>query len=96
MGALGAGGHAGDRGSPAGELDGDATETATPAEPEPTTGIDPIEALVGRTVDEVTDALIVQTLQRCGGNRTKTAETLGIGVRTLFNRLRALEQEMPA
>ena len=77
-------------------LDGDATETATSAEPEPTTGIDPIEALVGRTVDEVTDALIVQTLQRCGGNRTKTAETLGIGVRTLFNRLRALEQEMPA
>ncbi len=54
---------------------------------------DPIGALVGRTLDEVTDELVLRTLQRHNGNRTKTAEALGIGVRTLFNRLRELQQE---
>ncbi len=57
---------------------------------------DPIEALVGRKLDEVTDGLVLRTLQRCSGNRTKTADVLGIGVRTLFNRLRELQQETRA
>ncbi|GAB4145101.1 MAG: sigma-54 dependent transcriptional regulator [Planctomycetota bacterium] len=48
---------------------------------------DPFEALVGRRLDEVESELISRTLRRCNGNRTKTAEMLGIGVRTLFNRL---------
>ena len=30
-----------------------------------------------------------RTLARCEGNRKQTAETLGIGVRTLFNKLKA-------
>jgi two-component system response regulator FlrC len=54
---------------------------------------DPIDALVGRKLDEVTDELVLRTLQHCNGNRTKTADVLGIGVRTLFNRLRELQQE---
>ena len=41
----------------------------------------------------MTDDLVLRTLQRCNGNRTKTADVLGIGVRTLFNRLRELQQE---
>ncbi len=57
---------------------------------------DPIGTLVGRRLDEVTDELVLRTLQRHNGNRTKTAEVLGIGVRTLFNRLRELQQETPS
>ncbi|MEQ1634123.1 MAG: sigma-54 dependent transcriptional regulator, partial [Planctomycetota bacterium] len=55
-------------------------------------GLDPIDALVGRKLDEVTDELVLRTLESNHGNRTKTAEVLGIGVRTLFNRLRDLQQ----
>jgi DNA-binding NtrC family response regulator len=49
---------------------------------------DPLGALVGRSLAEVEQELIARTLERCGGNRRRTAETLGIGVRTLFNKLR--------
>jgi two-component system response regulator AtoC len=31
---------------------------------------------------------ILDALARCGGNRTKTAEVLGISRKTLFNKLR--------
>jgi DNA-binding NtrC family response regulator len=48
---------------------------------------DPIAALVGRTLGEVEHELVQRTLAHCRGNRTRTAEMLGIGVRTLFNRL---------
>jgi DNA-binding NtrC family response regulator len=49
---------------------------------------DPLEALVGRPLVEVEHELIERTLRRFGGNRTRTAEALGISVRTLFNKLR--------
>jgi DNA-binding NtrC family response regulator len=42
-----------------------------------------------RRLDDVERATIVATLQRYGGNRAKTAEALGIGVRTLSGKLRA-------
>jgi DNA-binding NtrC family response regulator len=48
---------------------------------------DAIDALVGRPLGEVTDELVRRTLQHCNGNRTRTAQLLGIGVRTLFDRL---------
>jgi DNA-binding NtrC family response regulator len=48
---------------------------------------DPIGALVGRSLAEIEHELVQRTLAHCGGNRTRTAEVLGIGVRTLFNRL---------
>jgi DNA-binding NtrC family response regulator len=53
------------------------------------TPADPLSALVGRTLTEVEDELVRRTLDRCNGNRTRAAEMLGIGVRTLFNRLRS-------
>jgi DNA-binding NtrC family response regulator len=49
--------------------------------------MDPIASLVGRPLAEIERELVERTLQHCGGNRTRTAELLGIGVRTLFNKL---------
>jgi two-component system, NtrC family, response regulator HydG len=47
-----------------------------------------IESLVGRTVEEVERELILQTLERCQGNRTSASNILGISVRTMRNKLR--------
>lgn len=52
-----------------------------------------VEELVGRTVDEVERALILQTLARCRGNRTTAAAMLGISVRTIRNKLRSFLAE---
>ncbi len=53
----------------------------------PAPAVDPVAALVGRSLDAVERDLVRRTLDHCGGNRTRTAEMLGIGVRTLFNKL---------
>jgi len=50
-------------------------------------GITPIAALVGRRMEEVERELILETLGRCLGNRTRAAEILGISIRTLRNKL---------
>jgi DNA-binding NtrC family response regulator len=50
-------------------------------------GADPIAALVGRRMEEVERELILETLGRCLGNRTRAAEILGISIRTLRNKL---------
>lgn len=47
----------------------------------------PIAALVGCRMDEVERELILETLGRCLGNRTRAAEILGISIRTLRNKL---------
>lgn len=47
----------------------------------------------GGTRSEMERRLILATLDRHGGNRTRTAETLGISVRTIRNRLRQYRQE---
>jgi DNA-binding NtrC family response regulator len=47
----------------------------------------PIAALVGRRMEEVERELILETLGRCLGNRTRAAEILGISIRTLRNKL---------
>lgn len=52
-----------------------------------------VTALVGRSLDEVERALILGTLSRCGGNRTSASAILGISVRTMRNKLRALRAE---
>ena len=44
-------------------------------------------ALVGRTVAEVEQELILDTLDHCLGNRTHAANILGISIRTLRNKL---------
>ncbi len=67
-----------------------ATSSGSAASCEPTyvlPAMDPIGSLVGRSLAAVERDLVQRTLQHCAGNRTRTAELLGIGVRTLFNRL---------
>jgi len=44
--------------------------------------------LIGSTVGEVERELVLQTLARCDGNRTRAARVLGVSVRTLRNKIR--------
>jgi DNA-binding NtrC family response regulator len=48
-------------------------------------------ALVGRTVADVEQNLILDTLDHCLGNRTHAARILGISIRTLRNKLNEYE-----
>jgi DNA-binding NtrC family response regulator len=50
-------------------------------------------ALVGRTVADVEQDLILETLTHCLGNRTHAAHILGISIRTLRNKLRLYSDE---
>jgi DNA-binding NtrC family response regulator len=43
---------------------------------------------VGMKIAEVERHLILTTLKHCEGSKEKTAEILGVSVRTLYNRLR--------
>jgi DNA-binding protein Fis len=52
-----------------------------------------VKELVGRRIDEVERALILQTLERCHGNRTTAAAMLGISVRTMRNKLKVFLSE---
>lgn len=47
-----------------------------------------MDALVGRTVEDVERDLILLTLERCRGNRTSASQILGISVRTMRNKLK--------
>ena len=47
-----------------------------------------IPMLIGSTVEEIERELVLQTLARCDGNRTRAARVLGISVRTLRNKIR--------
>jgi len=49
--------------------------------------------LVGRTVAEVEQDLILETLTHCLGNRTHAAHILGISIRTLRNKLKLYSDE---
>ena len=40
--------------------------------------------------------LIFQTLEEMDGNKTRTAETLGISIRTLRNKLNEYKEKPPA
>jgi DNA-binding NtrC family response regulator len=51
------------------------------------------DAIVGRTVAEVEQALILKTLGHCLGNRTHAATILGISIRTLRNKLKQYADE---
>ncbi len=52
--------------------------------------------LVGRTVENVEQELILSTLSHCLGNRTHAANILGISIRTLRNKLKQYgEQGLP-
>jgi DNA-binding NtrC family response regulator len=47
-----------------------------------------VPLLIGATVGEVEQELVLQTLARCNGNRTRAARLLGLSVRTLRNKIR--------
>lgn len=49
--------------------------------------------MIGRTVAEVEQDLILNTLDHCLGNRTHAANILGISIRTLRNKLKAYTEE---
>jgi DNA-binding NtrC family response regulator len=46
----------------------------------------------GMSLAEVERAMIQETLQSCGGNKTRTAALLGISLKTLYNRLNAYRE----
>ena len=47
-----------------------------------------VPLLIGSTVGEIERELVLQTLTRCEGNRTRAARLLGVSVRTLRNKIR--------
>jgi DNA-binding NtrC family response regulator len=47
-----------------------------------------VPLLIGSTVGEIERELMLQTLARCDGNRTRAARVLGVSVRTLRNKIR--------
>ncbi len=55
--------------------------------------IEVVQLLIGSTVGEVERALVVQTLIRCDGNRTRAARMLGLSVRTVRNKIRLYSAE---
>jgi len=69
----------------------DLPETICSEKPRDTARIDVIDVPEGLTLEEVEKAAIYQTLDRCQGNRTRAANSLGISVRTLQRRLKAWE-----
>jgi len=63
-------------------------DLALPAPPAPAARIGAKEPpKVGVSLDESERELILATLDRCGGDKKRTAEILGISVKTLYNKL---------
>ncbi|MGY8665235.1 helix-turn-helix domain-containing protein [Bradyrhizobium sp. UFLA05-109] len=52
-----------------------------------------VPLLIGSTVGEIERELVLQTLARCDGNRTRAARVLGLSVRTLRNKIRIYAAE---
>jgi DNA-binding NtrC family response regulator len=44
------------------------------------------------TVDEAEQKLILATLEASGGNKTRAADTLGISLKTLHNKLNRMKE----
>ena len=66
-------------------------ESAVSAPELPTPSLPPNEVvpfLIGSTVGEIERELVLQTLARCEGNRTRAARVLGMSIRTLRNKIR--------
>jgi DNA-binding NtrC family response regulator len=62
---------------------------AAPALPAPALAPNEVvPLLIGSTVGEIERELVLQTLARCDGNRTRAARVLGLSVRTMRNKIR--------
>lgn len=48
-----------------------------------------VQVPVGTSIADMERAMIMATLKRCGGNKTRTAAMLGVSLKTLYNRLNA-------
>jgi DNA-binding NtrC family response regulator len=60
---------------------------------EPRAGVPPtLRVRVGASIAEVERQLIFATLEHCGGVKERTADVLGISLKTLYNRLREYGQ----
>ena len=59
-----------------------------PEIPAPSAPHEIVPLLIGSTVEEIERELVLQTLARCDGNRTRAARVLGLSVRTLRNKIR--------
>jgi len=71
-------------------------ESDIPAPETPAPSLAPNEVvplLIGSTVGEIERELVLQTLARCDGNRTRAARVLGVSVRTLRNKIRQYSAE---
>ncbi len=72
-------------------IDGDAsTLPAMPEPPQhkaPASQDDAVQALVGLTLPEVEKRILLATLAHCGGNKSRAARMLAIGVKTLYRKL---------
>jgi len=49
----------------------------------------PLKRLVGHTLARIERELILETLRHCDGNRTRSADILGISLRSLRDRIRS-------
>jgi DNA-binding NtrC family response regulator len=47
-----------------------------------------VPMLIGSTIEAIERELVLQTLARCHGNRTRAARVLGLSVRTMRNKIR--------
>lgn len=65
-------------------------ETALAAHADPA---EIVPYLIGSTVEAIERELVLQTLTRCDGNRTRAARVLGVSVRTLRNKIRQYAAE---
>ena len=59
-----------------------------PPDPQAPTPREIVPMLIGSTVEAIERELVLQTLARCDGNRTRAARVLGVSVRTLRNKIR--------
>lgn len=67
-----------------------ATASATPAR-SPVGEGDVLQIAVGTPLADVERQVILATLRQCDGNKSRTAELLGISLKTLYNRLNAYQ-----
>ncbi len=65
-----------------------------PGAPAPSLALNEVvPLLIGSTVGEIERELVLQTLARCDGNRTRASRVLGVSVRTLRNKIRQYSAE---
>jgi DNA-binding NtrC family response regulator len=62
-------------------------------EAKPSLNGDPMRLSVGMPIDEAERRLILATLAHFEGNKPLTADTLGISLKTLYNRLKQYQEE---